>query len=139
MKVLLVVLCVWWAAAGEAWAQGWSGGQSRTYPFKIGTPLMDHRSPVVSVPATLGFYTGMVAGLGPGLLMGLPLALADQAVKGETSQFSANVLSAPSVYTGVAMHYAAGGPAYVGKLVFWDIPSRLLGPLVRPERSVARR
>jgi hypothetical protein len=125
MRVAAVLVGI--AVAGQAWAQGWDTSRSRTFPFNVPTPLMDERSQFVSVPASVGFYSGMVAGLVPGLALGLPLALGERAATGKVSQFTANVITAPSVYAGVGMHYATGTPFYLTKLVLWDLPRGVLG------------
>ena len=126
MRIVAIALAVCGALAGEAWAQGWESALSRTHPFNVPTPLADSRDPFVGVPARIGFYAGMAVGLVPGLMAGVPLALFDQATTGRTSQFSANVIQAPAVYSGVAMQYMAGAPFFAGKVMFWDIPRRLL-------------
>ncbi|MBM4034301.1 MAG: hypothetical protein FJ291_21350 [Planctomycetes bacterium] len=126
MRAMAAAALVGISLAGQAWAQGWDTSRTRTYPFNVPTPLVDDRSAFVSVPASVGFYSGMLAGLVPGLALGLPLALGERAATGEVSQSTANVITAPAVYTGVAMHYAAGTPFYLTKLVFWDLPRGLL-------------
>ncbi len=116
------------AAAGQAWAQGgWESAVPRTHPYNIPTPLADDPSPFVNVPARLGFYTGLIAGLPPGVIVGLPIALVERATKGQASQFTADVMQLPAVYAGVGMHYMAGGPFYLTKAVMWDFPRALLG------------
>ncbi len=79
------------------------------------------------MPARVGFYGGMLMGLVPGVMLGAPVALVERATTGRASQFSADLIGVPSVYSGVAMHYMAGMPFYLTKAAFWDIPHALTG------------
>ncbi|HPD16400.1 MAG TPA: hypothetical protein PLE19_15715 [Planctomycetota bacterium] len=126
MRWPMALLLLAGAMATGANAQGWHTTRSRTHPYNIPTPLADDPSAFVSVPAQVGFYGGMLAGLAPGLLVGLPLLLVDQVAQGEASQFSVDVVQAPAIYTGVAMQYAVGGPFYVTKALLWDFPGKLI-------------
>lgn len=126
MHRLMTALVLTGALAQGAGAQGWHTTRSRTHPYDIPTPLADDPAPFVNVPAQIGFYGGMLVGLGPGLLVGLPMLLADHVAQGEASQLSVDVIQAPAVYTGVAMQYAVGGPFYVTKALLWDLPGRLI-------------
>ncbi len=123
----LAASCVLVTAALTACAQGWESALPRTHPYNVPTPLADDPSPFVNIPARTGFYAGMLAGLGPGLLLGGPFLLIDHIAAGEASQFSADLVQVPAVYSGVAMHYAAGAPFYLAKLAMWDLPGALLG------------
>jgi len=127
MKTLPIVLLALASAAATASAQGWQNARPRTYPYNIPTPLADDPSPFVNVPARLGFTTGVILGLGPGLLIGGPPAIIERIATGSVSQFSVDLVQVPAVYGGVAMQYAAGAPFFLAKAVFWDIPGRLLG------------
>ena len=128
MRGILLALFTGALATGQAWAQGgWESAVPRTHPYDIPTPLADDPSPFVNVPARIGYYTGLLAGLPPGVLVGLPIALVERATQGQASQFTADVMQLPAVYAGVGMHYMVGGPFYLTKTVMWDIPRALLG------------
>lgn len=125
MRVVLAAL--WVAVACASQAQGMEPAVPRTYPYNIPTPLADDPSAFVHVPARVGFYGGMLMGLGPGVMLGVPVALVERVTAGQASQFSADLMGGPSVYSGVVMHYAAGMPFYLTKVVFWDLPHRVAG------------
>ncbi|HUT32597.1 MAG TPA: hypothetical protein VNE39_03870 [Planctomycetota bacterium] len=135
MRGILLALFASALAAGGARAQGWESTLSRTHPYDIPTPLADDPSPFVHVPARVGFYTGMFTGLLPGVMIGMPIGLLERATQGHASQFTADLMQLPAMYAGVGMHYVAGGPFYLTKLVMWDLPRGILGVDKRGSRG----
>lgn len=127
MRGALAAALVLSACAAGARAQGMQSSLPRTHPYNVPTPLADDPSAFVHVPARFGFHAGMLAGLVPGVMLGVPVALAERATAGRASQFSADLIGVPSVYSGVAMHYMTGGPFFLAKTIFWDIPRGLTG------------